>query len=109
MIIPYNTMDEEHFPGFKGGEGALEAKMFSDGLNRILYGRLVPGASIGRHTHESNSEIIYVLSGTGTVLYDDGQEPVSAGQCHYCPKGHAHSLINDSDADLTFFAVVPEQ
>ncbi len=27
----------------------------------------------------------------------------------YCPKGHPHSLVNDSDADLVFFAVVPEQ
>ena len=109
MIIPYSTMEEEHFPSFKGGEGALEAKMFFDGLNRILHGRLVPGASIGLHTHEDNSEIIYILSGTGKVLYDDGEEVVTAGQCHYCPKGHSHSLINDSDADLVFFAVVPQQ
>ena len=53
--------------------------------------------------------MIYILSGTGKVLCDGAYEPLAPGACHYCPKGHAHSLINDSDGDLTFFAVVPEQ
>ena len=51
----------------------------------------------------------YVLSGTGRVLCDGVYEPLAAGSCHYCPKGHAHSLINDSQGALTFFAVVPNQ
>ena len=41
------------------------------------------------------------------ALDDDELLPLEAGQCHYCPQGHTHSLINDSDADLVFFAVVP--
>ena len=49
------------------------------------------------------------LAGTGRVLYDGGDETLSAGSCHYCPKGHAHSLINDSGGLLEFFAVVPNQ
>lgn len=43
------------------------------------------------------------------MLYDGAYEDVEAGVCHYCPKGHSHSLINNSDADLVFFAVVPNQ
>ena len=31
------------------------------------------------------------------------------GDVHYCPKGHTHSLVNDSAADLEFSAVVPMQ
>ena len=65
--------------------------------------------SIGLHTHDTSSEIIYILKGRGKVLYDGGYEEVEEGLCHYCPKGHEHSLINDSDEDLIFFAVVPEQ
>ena len=45
----------------------------------------------------------------GAFECDGAYEPLAAGSCHYCPKGHAHSLINDSAADLIFFAVVPEQ
>ena len=42
-------------------------------------------------------------------MIDDGSaKELSAGMCHYCPMGHEHSLINDSDEDLIFFAVVPE-
>ena len=84
-------------------------RIYNDELGKIMKGRLIPGASIGLHTHETNSEIIYVLEGQGKVLYDGAYETLSAGSCHYCPKGHAHSLINDSTADLVFFAVVPEQ
>ena len=67
-----------------------------------MRGRLVPGASIGLHTHETSSEIIYIFQGSGKVLYDGEYEPVRTGTCHYCPKGHAHSLINDGNEDLTF-------
>ena len=84
------------------------ARMYTDGDNKIMRGKLEPGCSIGLHTHEGNSETIYILSGTGKVLYDGEYEPVSAGSCHYCPQGHAHSLMNDSDGDLIFLAVVPE-
>lgn len=109
MIINFNNIDETLIPNFKGGEKSIAAKMYSDETNRILYGKLESGASIGLHTHDTNSEIIYFIQGKGKVLIDGEYELVEAGICHYCPKGHTHSLINDSDADLTFFAVVPEQ
>ena len=44
----------------------------------------MPGASIGRHTHETNSEIMYIVSGTATFTVGDTVEAVQAGQCHYC-------------------------
>lgn len=109
MILDFSEMQETVIPQFYGGEKEIRAKMQVDSANKILYGTLPPGGSIGLHTHETSSEIIYVISGTGKVLYDGEYEPVRAGLCHYCPKGHSHSLINDSSQDLVFFAVVPEQ
>ena len=109
MLIDFNSMEETVMPNFLDGEGALRAKMFVDERNRILHGVLEPGCSIGYHTHETSSEIIYILSGTGVVKVEGGEEPVKAGECHYCPKGHAHSLINNSEGLLEFFAVVPQQ
>ena len=64
---------------------------------------------MGLHTHEGDCEIIYILSGTGKALMDDGSEEVRPGVCHYCPKGHRHSLINTGTEDLVFFAVIPKQ
>lgn len=109
MTLDFNAMDETVIPHFLGGEGALRAKMHVDDLGKILHGVLDPGCSIGYHTHEASSEIIYILSGTGKVKVEDGEEPLKPGDCHYCPKGRSHSLINHSDGPLTFFAVVPNQ
>lgn len=108
MVFPFGQIAEEEFPHFKNGEGCLHAKMQFDGKNRILMGRLEPGNTIGYHKHETNSEIIYILSGAGKCLIDDGEEALAAGDCHYCPQGHSHSLINNGTEDLIFFAVVPE-
>lgn len=109
MKIDFSAMERATLPGFLGGQGELRAKMVSDEQNRILHGILPPGSSIGYHSHDTSSEIIYILSGTGKVQVDTGEEPLRAGDCHYCPKGHAHSLINDSHGELEFFAVVPQQ
>ena len=108
MKIEFAKMEEKLLPNFKGGEENLGMRMFDDGACKIMRGRLEPGASIGLHTHEGNSEIIYILEGTGKVEYDGGVETLAAGDCHYCPEHHTHRLINDSSEDLNFFAVVPQ-
>ena len=59
MILDFNKIEEKALANFKGGEKALNAKMNVDENNKILGGRLEPGASIGEHTHETNSEIIF--------------------------------------------------
>ena len=108
MLINFDQIPETIIPNMRGGEGQAVMKMNTDTHNKIMRGLLAPGCTIGLHTHDTSSEIIYILSGTGKVLYDGAYEPLCAGSVHYCPKGPEHSLINDSDADLTFFAVVPE-
>ena len=109
MLINFNAMDVTEIPNFMGGEKTTRARMRVDELGKIMRGCLEPGASIGLHTHETSSEIIYILGGTGKALYDDGCETLGPGDCHYCPRGHSHSLINDGKEPLEFFAVVPVQ
>ena len=109
MLLDFPVTEETILPNFKGGEKEYAAKMFFDGKNRIMCGRLIPGASIGTHTHETSSEIIFILSGTASVVCDGKPETLTAGQCHYCPKGSTHTMKNNGPDELTFFAVVPEQ
>lgn len=109
MIINFGELEEQVIPCFKGGEKEFRTHMFTDSLGKIMRATLVPGAAIGFHKHETNSEIIFMLKGTGVVLYDEGREILPAGSCHYCPKGHSHSLRNESDETIEFYAVVPEQ
>ena len=109
-------MDVTVLPNFKGGEKAFAANMYFDGTNRIFKGRLIPGATIGMHTHDDSCEVIFILEGCGTVVElepgasNETVSPVSVGDCLYCPKGHSHSLRNTSEeGDLVFYAVVPKQ
>lgn len=109
MILEMKNGEKQNFDKFKGGNGKLIATMFYDGENRILHGLLEPGSSIGFHEHVGNSEIIFVLSGKAKFLYDGGEEYAIAGQCHYCPEHHAHSMMNEGPDLLEFYAVVPEK
>ena len=108
MLISFQNMTELVVPHCRGGEKEFYKKAVDVENNQILMGRLAPGASIGPHTHEGESETIYYISGTGRMLYDGKYEPVVAGTCHHCPPDHIHSLENTGDEDLVFFAVIPK-
>ena len=109
MIIKFDEIKEKELQAFHGGEGALSANMFVDEKNKILRGKLIPGTSVGVHRHVPSSEIIFILSGKGKSICDGKEELLFAGDCHYCPKGSEHCLINVGEEDLLFYAVVPQQ
>ena len=109
MILDFDQMEEKILPEFKGGKKELRGRLYTDERGKIMRATLEPGATIGFHKHETDSEIIFMLKGTGTVLYDVGKEILPAGCCHYCPKGHSHRLCNESDETIEFYAVVPVQ
>ncbi len=109
MKIQFDEIQETQLKEFYGGNGAFVANMFVDEKNKILRGKLVPGSSIGLHTHVPSSEIIFVYSGRGKMICDGETELLGAGDCHYCPKGSEHTFINIGEEDLCFYAVVPQQ
>lgn len=108
-MIDFNKLSDTVIHNFYGGEGDTVARMFVDDKNKIMKGKLAPGCSIGMHCHETSSEIIFILSGVGTVILEGEQEILTAGTCHYCQKGQSHTLINNGTEDLVFYAVVPQQ
>jgi len=62
---------------------------------------LVPGAwSSQRHWHAAEDEFVWVLEGEVTLIDDDGEHLLRAGECAAFPKGEAngHHLVNRSDA-----------
>jgi len=109
MIIKFDEIKETELKAFYGGDGSLIANMYVDEKNKILRGKLVPGATIGLHKHLPSSEIIFILSGKGKSVCDGVEELLIAGDCHYCPKGSEHCLMNVGEDDLCFYAVVPQQ
>ena len=108
MLIKFDEINDTVLENFKGGQGLFTPKIFDDGKCKIMRGRLAPHSHLGLHVHEGNSEMIYALSGSGKILYEGEYLPLQPGDCHYCPMGHAHSLINDTDEELVVLAIVPE-
>ena len=112
MVMNFDNIPLQRIPHFKGGEGEVLARMHTDEMGKIVHLTLPAGASIGLHTHDTSAEVVYVIAGRGIVLEDEAPngDPivVEAGTVTYCSKGHSHSLINNSDADLVVLGVIPE-
>ena len=84
-------------------------RSFNDDLTKVMKVKLAPGSTVGMHTHTDDSETIMVLEGSGMVIFDGKQMTLDEGNIHYCPKGHSHSIINDSKEDLVLCCVVTQQ
>ena len=108
MLLDFAKIPVEPVANMRGGQGTVLLQKTVQGPVKVMRGVLPPGATIGMQSHETKCEVIYILSGTGQVLCDGVQEPLGPGACHYCPKGHGHSLQNTGPLPLEFFAVVPE-
>lgn len=54
-----------------------------------------PGLGHDRHNHPNAEEVLYILSGTGLQMVDDGEPyEVHAGDVIYIPQGVFHSTKN---------------
>ncbi len=108
MEIRFDAIPQQVLSHLRGGENDTLMHKFEDERVKVMLVTLEPGSSIGMHRHEGSCEVYYGLAGSGKVLYDDAEEPMSPGRCHYCPEGHSHSLINNGSEPLTVFAMVPK-
>lgn len=108
MIFDFSKMEVTRIENFKGGSKEIYSKMFTDNDTKIMLSVLKSGASIGYHKHETNCEVIFMIKGSASVTFDTEELRLKSGQAFYCPKGHSHNLINDTEEEIMFFAVVPE-
>ncbi|HKP26044.1 MAG TPA: cupin domain-containing protein [Dongiaceae bacterium] len=69
---------------------------------------LPPGNwSSQRHWHSHEDEFVYVLEGELTLIEDDGETVLRAGDCAAFPKntGNGHHMINKSNAMAVYLEV----
>src|SRR5581483_3007411 len=69
---------------------------------------LPPGCwSSQRHWHTAEDEFVYVLSGELTLITDDGEDVLRAGDAAAFPKGvpNGHHFINRGNAPATYLEV----
>lgn len=96
----------------RNGQGTVKIKHYfhSDefGANIRLCGKIIipPGASIGKHEHDSEDEIFFIIRGAG--IFDDGvtKTSISSGDSILIPRNALHAVINDGNDDLEILAII---
>ena len=69
---------------------------------------LPPGEwSSQRHWHTHEDELVYIMSGTPTLIDDNGEQLLTPGDFTAHPAGHAngHHMINRTDKDVVFLII----
>lgn len=111
MVRKANVVKVE---GLAGGKGIatlhhIVSKEELCGAGR-MYAKVVlePGASVGWHRHNGETEPYYILEGEGIFIdHDESRTRVSAGDCCIIQNGQCHSIENASaDRNLTFMALI---
>ncbi len=112
MIKRSDEMNVSVRENMRGGDGSV---IITDILNSGEYkgkSRLLgvitleSGCSIGKHIHENEEEVFYIIEGTATYN-DNGKEvTLNAGDSCVCLGGEEHSIANKTDKTLKVFAVI---
>ena len=79
------------------GEGVLLCRSLLDGFDsqnfRFMHSHELPaGVSIGKHLHDRNEEVYFLVSGKGILTYDDVEYEMLAGDISLCKIGHSHAF-----------------
>ena len=98
---------------FKGGQGVILLEHLlndeqMDGMCR-MYAKvtLMPGSSIGYHTHDGDSETYYILSGEGTYINNNKEETaIYDNDVTFTADGEGHSIINTGNQKMVLIALI---
>jgi mannose-6-phosphate isomerase-like protein (cupin superfamily) len=111
MLNQRNTMKSETKEKMRDGEGTAHFTYLVDcekekNIRMLSEATLPPGASIGYHRHDQETEYYLILSGTGEVNDDGTVKPVKAGDAMITGNGASHSIKNTGTVPLVFHAVI---
>lgn len=67
---------------------------------------LPPGASSPYHGHDWEHEV-FILSGKGVVVTEDGKSPIRAEDAVFVPPDEVHCFRNTGQGSLRFMCLVP--
>jgi quercetin dioxygenase-like cupin family protein len=67
-----------------------------------------PGYATPHHSHWWEHEI-FVLSGQGVVLTEQGEREIGHGSTVFVPGGEMHRLRNTGDQVLRFLCLIPQE
>ncbi|MFC7131887.1 MULTISPECIES: cupin domain-containing protein [Salinibaculum] len=104
--------DDLDWEEYDRGENAFRRKELANATDAEQLGcslyELDPGKrSWPYHYHTANEEAVYVLSGSGLLRGDDGEQDIGAGDFVALPADESggHQLVNDGDEVLRYLMV----
>ncbi len=110
-LVPIKTGSIYPDP-FKKMADARIRQALGDAVGLTQFGvsltRLPPGAATAhRHWHETEDELVFILSGELILIEDDGEECLSAGDAAAFKAGVAngHHMVNRSSCDALILEV----
>ena len=80
-----------------GGNSMVQSEFMTFGVAKVQ-----PNTKMDPHTHKSEEEIIFILSGEGYVEIDNEQEMLKEGTVIKLPIGSKHSINNTSNKVMNF-------
>jgi mannose-6-phosphate isomerase-like protein (cupin superfamily) len=95
----------------RDGEGSVQFTYLVDcekekNIRMLAELTLPPGASIGYHRHDNETEYFLILSGSGEVNDNGTVKPVKAGDSVITGNGDSHSIKNTGTVPLVLHAVI---
>lgn len=67
---------------------------------------MAPGGWLGRHRHTA-TEVYHLIEGTGVVVLDGEEHPVTAGSAVFIPGDVEHGIRNTGEGPLRFVYAFP--
>lgn len=108
----YKNRNIEEAENVEGGTGTmlrdrlLKESQMGGICSYVVHNALKPGASIGDHEHNGETETYYVTNGKG--LYNDNgvEVEIEKGDLLFCDDGEHHAISNTGDELLSFVVII---
>jgi quercetin dioxygenase-like cupin family protein len=107
----FSELKETHLENQRGGSGPVIRKMvFTEEdtcgkAKMCVLQTIPPGSSVGVHSHDTDAEFFYVVSGTLRVTDNGTEKDLVAGDCNFSGGGSSHGVKNVSDKDAVTLCV----
>ena len=101
-IVQEEDVAGEHMPAPYARVVKHLAAPWTLGTSLIWLGISViePRSQSNPHSHESQEEVFFCLSGRGRIRVAEEEAPLVPGTCVFVPQGQVHQLINTASDEV---------
>lgn len=108
-VMKYHEVSAQHVAE-EGAEGVQIRWLITkeDGAPNFAmrHFRIDPGGHTPLHSHPWEHEV-FILQGTGKVIREGKEVPISEGTFAYVPPGEEHQFRNDGSSQMELICLIP--